>query len=61
MSKATEPATVGRPALSEDEPTVIVSVTMPESYRTWLHSQNRSTSAAVRALIEAAMEAKAKK
>ena len=45
---------LGRPRLS-DEPTVVVSVTMPESYREWLQQQDRSTSQAIRTLIEAAM------
>ena len=48
-------ASLGRPRLSDDEPTVVVSVTMPESYRDWLQQQDRSTSQAIRTLIEAAM------
>ena len=46
---------LGRPRLSDDEETVVVSVTMPESYRNWLQQQDRSTSQAIRTLIEAAM------
>ena len=45
---------LGRPRLS-DEPTVVVSVTMPESYRDWLQQQDRTTSVAIRTLIETAM------
>ena len=48
-------ASLGRPRLSDDEPTVVASVTMPESYRDWLQQQDRSTSQAIRTLIEAAM------
>ena len=48
-------ASLGRPRLSDDEETVVVSVTMPESYRDWLQRQDRTTSVAIRTLIEAAM------
>ena len=43
-----------RPRLSDEE-TVRVTATVPKSYLVWLQKQDRNTSAAVRALIEAAM------
>jgi hypothetical protein len=57
--KKSKTTAIGRPQLS-DEPTRRSSITMPVSYWLWLESQDRNTSAAVRALVEQAMEAEAK-
>ena len=55
MTNDNEQTGPGRPRLRDDEPTVKFSISMPESYRDWLHEQDRSTSQAIRTLIEAEM------
>ena len=48
--------TVGRPPLSDEESTRRASISMPVSYWEWLERRpERTTSAAIRALIEAEM------